>query len=75
MEPEYAKLKYGGGTGAGAANATVAWSTLGPTVPSHAMQVRDIWRREDRGVHEGSFSAQVMGHGVEIVKVTPAKLA
>jgi hypothetical protein len=63
------------GTGANAANVTMAWSTLGPSVQSHTMKVRDIWNRVDQGIHEGSFSAEVLGHGVEIIKATPAQLA
>ena len=60
-------LTVGGAT----ANVSVAWSTLGPTMASHTATVRDLWERKDLGSHRDSFSAEVLGHGVEIIKVTP----
>ena len=59
------------GTGAATANITVAWSTLGPTMRSDTAVVRDVWKRKDLGLHDRSFSAEVLGHGVEIIRVTP----
>ena len=59
------------GTGASTANVTVAWSTLGPTMKSDTAVVRDVWKRKDLGLHDSSFSAEVLGHGVEIIRVTP----
>ena len=34
-------------------------------------RVRDLWRQQDLGLHEQRFAAQVSGHGVVLVKITP----
>jgi alpha-galactosidase len=35
--------------------------------------VRDLWERKDLGVFDGSYSADVVEHGVVMIKVTPVK--
>jgi alpha-galactosidase len=35
--------------------------------------VRDLWTRKDLGVFSGSYSADVVEHGVVMIKVTPVK--
>ena len=59
-------------TGGAAANVSAAWKLLSPSHTGSSMTVRDIWNRRDLGVHEGGFSAMVPGHGVTIIKATPA---
>ena len=35
--------------------------------------VRELWRQQDLGTYENSFSADVSYHGVVLIKVTPSK--
>ncbi len=48
---------------------TAGWSTLGVAGPQ---AVRDLWRQKGLGVFKDSFGAEVPGHGVVLVKLTPA---
>lgn len=52
--------------GASSATVTANWNDIGVT-GSHV--VRDLWRHEDIGAKDGSFSAEVPSHGVVLVKV------
>lgn len=52
--------------GASSATVTANWSDIGVT-GSHT--VRDLWRHQDIGAKEGSFSAEVPSHGVVMIKV------
>jgi alpha-galactosidase len=56
--------------GTAAANVSVPWSTLAPQ-SYRAMTVRDLWAREDLGVHDVGYSTIVPGHGVAIIKAIP----
>jgi alpha-galactosidase len=49
-------------------NITVLFSDLGPEFSDKA-GIRDLWSREDLGVLTGSFTAEVPGHGVVLIKV------
>ena len=46
----------------------VTWTDLGIRGPQ---SVRDLWRQKDLGTHRDKFAANVPGHGVVLVKVTP----
>jgi len=48
----------------------VAWETLGLHDRRPAM-VRDLWKREDLGIYQASFSAAVEPHGCLLVKLIP----
>jgi alpha-galactosidase len=52
--------------GTSAATVTASWSDLGIT---GAQKVRDLWKHQDIGEKDGSFSAEVAPHGVVLVKV------
>jgi alpha-galactosidase len=45
---------------------TAKWSDLGISGP---MVVRDLWRQQNLGRHEGEFKSAVPRHGVTLVKV------
>jgi len=47
-------------------NISVSFSDIGI---SGSATVRDIWRHEDLGEHQNSFSADVPSHGVVMVKI------
>jgi alpha-galactosidase len=51
-------------------NITILFSDLGPGFGDKA-GIRDLWSREDLGVFTGSFTAEVPGHGVVLIKVEP----
>jgi len=53
-----------------AANLTANWAQIGLPSNSRGL-VRDLWKRTDLGTFTGSFSANVDGHGVVMVKITP----
>jgi len=48
----------------------VAWEALGLHDKRKAL-VRDVWAREDIGIHSGSFCASVEPHGCTILRLTP----
>jgi alpha-galactosidase len=48
---------------------TVKWSDLGV---SGKQTVRDLWRQQDVGAFDDSYTAQVASHGVVLVRVIPA---
>ncbi|HXC99010.1 MAG TPA: NPCBM/NEW2 domain-containing protein [Verrucomicrobiae bacterium] len=48
---------------------TAKWSDLGIT---GSQTVRDLWRHQDAGKFDGSFTATVPSHGVVLVKISPA---
>jgi alpha-galactosidase len=48
----------------------ITWQQLGI---SGKQNVRDLWRQNDVGTYNDSFSAIVRPHGVILVKITPAK--
>ena len=52
------------------ANITVLFSDLGPEFSDKA-GIRDLWSREDLGVFTGSFTVEVPGHGVVLIRVEP----
>jgi alpha-galactosidase len=52
--------------GEGDATVQVKWSDLGRNGRLH---VRDLWRQEDLGKYQNSFSATVPRHGVVLIKV------
>jgi alpha-galactosidase len=52
--------------GTSAATVTANWSDIGVT-GQH--MVRDLWRHQDIGEKDGSFSAEVPSHGVVMIKV------
>ncbi|MBD3241674.1 MAG: alpha-galactosidase [Chitinivibrionales bacterium] len=54
--------------GRGAHVNTVTWQELGIDGPH---TVRDLWLHEDLGEHDGSFAADVAGHGAVLVKISP----
>jgi alpha-galactosidase len=56
----------------GDAPATVAldWGNLHLTAPQ---TVRDLWRQKDIGTFNGQYSAQVAPHGIQLVRVIPAR--
>ena len=43
------------------------WSDLGI---SGKQTLRDVWKQQDIGVFEGSFTADIPSHGVKLLKVT-----
>ena len=48
----------------------VAWNEIG--YPAHLeARVRDLWQKKDLGKFTGSFSANVPGHAVVLVKIMP----
>ena len=49
---------------------TAKWSDLGIT---GSQTVRDLWRHQDAGKFDDSFTATVPSHGVVLVKISPAK--
>jgi alpha-galactosidase len=49
---------------------TAKWSDLGI---NGGQTVRDLWRHQDAGKFDGSFTATVPRHGVVLVKISPAK--
>jgi alpha-galactosidase len=51
-------------------NITAKWSDLGI---SGKQTVRDLWRHQDAGKFDGSFTAAVPSHGVVLVKISPVK--
>ncbi len=55
--------------GAAQRSVKIDWSRLGLT---GAQQVRDLWRQKDLGVFQNGFAAPVPGHGVLLIRVTPA---
>ena len=56
--------------GRGTQRITVHWSDLGISGPQ---PVRDLWRRKDVGIRDGSFTAEVLPHAGWLVKVgTPS---
>ncbi|MCX6328958.1 MAG: NPCBM/NEW2 domain-containing protein [Bacteroidia bacterium] len=48
----------------------VNWSDLGI---SGKQKVRDLWRQKDLGTYKEKFSSRVARHGVEMIRVWPAK--
>ena len=48
------------------ATVTATWSDLGISGPQ---PVRDLWVQKDLGTSDGSFSAEVPGHGAVLVKI------
>jgi len=54
--------------GAQAVRVTAAWPDLGLTGPRH---VRDLWRRADLGIAEGSVQRDMVGHGTALLRLTP----
>ncbi|MCK5000153.1 MAG: glycoside hydrolase family 27 protein, partial [Anaerohalosphaera sp.] len=48
---------------------TVQWSDIGI---QGSQVVRDLWRQQDIGTYDGSFQAEVKGHGVVLVNIRPA---
>lgn len=48
---------------------TAKWSDVGV---SAKQRVRDLWRQQDIGVFEGSYSAKVQRHGTVLVRIWPA---
>ena len=50
------------------AEITARWSDLGASGPQ---KVRDLWRRKDLGVFDGSLTAYVARHGVVMVRLWP----
>jgi len=51
-------------------NVTAKWSDLGI---SGSQTVRDLWRHQDAGRFDSSFTAVVPSHGVVLVKISPVK--
>jgi alpha-galactosidase len=50
------------------ADISFSWSEIG--YPEHlSLRVRDLWRHEDRGTPDGSYSAPVPSHGVVMLTV------
>lgn len=49
---------------------TLTFSDLGLT---GRFKVRDLWRQQDLGIFEGSYSTAVPYHGVRLIKLTPEK--
>ncbi len=49
---------------------TVTWEQLGI---QGKQRVRDVWRQQDQGDSEGSYSAEVPRHGVKFVRMWPVK--
>jgi alpha-galactosidase len=48
----------------------VSWTDLG--YPEHVeAAVRDLWAHQDKGKAHGTFAAEVPGHGVVVLKITP----
>ena len=48
----------------------VSWTDLG--YPDHVeAAVRDLWAHQDKGKAHGTFAAEVPGHGVVVLKITP----
>jgi hypothetical protein len=62
--PEKAVILFN--RGSGNAEISVSFDDIGIT---GAARVRDLWAHEDRGEHDGSFSAQVPAHGVVMLKM------
>lgn len=58
-------------TGA-AARITADWQDLG-LAPAARARVRDLWAHVDRGVHAGSYAADVASHAVVMVKISPVR--
>ncbi|MEK7766585.1 MAG: putative Ig domain-containing protein, partial [bacterium] len=52
--------------GRAVARVAAEWKALGLAKPR---AVRDLWLRRDLGTYEGSFSAEVPGHGAVLVKI------
>jgi alpha-galactosidase len=50
----------------------VEWRSIGLSKGGRA-RVRDLWAHAERGVHAGSYAAQVPSHGVVLVVVTPVR--
>jgi alpha-galactosidase len=50
-----------------AVDITVSWSDLG--LPSGAAAVRDLWNRTDQGIFQNRYTANVLPHGVVLIKV------
>ncbi|MCK4923202.1 MAG: glycoside hydrolase family 27 protein, partial [Bacteroidales bacterium] len=56
--------------GDNSANISVNWIEIG--YPNHLKaKVRDLWKKEDLGKFEGSYSADVPSHGVVMIKILP----
>ncbi len=53
-----------------ASEVTVKWENLDI---QGKQTVRDLWRQEDIGEFQGKFGATVPGHGVVLVRITPAR--
>jgi alpha-galactosidase len=53
--------------GGATAKVTATWSGIGLQAGSHA--VRDLWKHQDVGTVADSYSAEVPGHGVVLVRV------
>ena len=53
-----------------AGEAKVTWSDLGV---SGRQAVRDLWRQQDAGIFDESYSANVPPHGVVLVRIAPSK--
>ncbi len=51
-------------------NVVAKWSDLKIT---GSQNVRDLWRHQDAGKFDDSFTANVPSHGVVLVKISPAK--
>jgi alpha-galactosidase len=60
-------------TGPGELDVRVTWRELGLEPGVHA--VRDLWLREDAGVHTEGLSATVREHGVKLFRVESASLS
>ena len=49
----------------------VAWKQLPGLQPSSRVSVRDVWLKEDTGVHLEGFRATVPAHGTSLFVLTP----
>ena len=50
--------------------AVVGWESIG-LHDQRPCQVRDLWAREDLGVHTSNYTATVARHDVKLVRITP----
>ncbi|MBD3242180.1 MAG: glycoside hydrolase family 27 protein [Chitinivibrionales bacterium] len=71
QDSSYAVLLLNRGTAS--ATMTANWEDVGLQSGDQAL-VRDLWERADKGMHTGSYSAEVPSHGVVMLEVTRADL-
>ena len=50
----------------------VEWQNIGLRRGGRAL-VRDLWAHASRGVHAGSFAAEVPSHGAVLVTIAPVR--